>query len=95
MPCGCIAAALAVISPRLALFAVWLFTDRLAIAFDSLWVGLIGFLLLPWTTLGWAVVYQPNSGVSGFGWLVVIFAFMVDISTFIGSSQARRTRPVA
>jgi hypothetical protein len=93
--CGCFIALLAVFSPRLALFALWAFTDRMSIAFDSFWWALIGFVFLPWTTLAWAVAYAPRNGVTGFGWFVVGLGVFVDISTHIGSSQARRRKEAA
>jgi hypothetical protein len=92
MGCGCLVALTSFISPRLGLFVPWLFTDRLSQALDSFWVGLLGFLFLPWTTLAWAVAYQPagDIGVRGFGWLLVAFAFIVDLSTHAGSARTRR-----
>jgi hypothetical protein len=93
--CGCFVALLAVLSPRLAVFALWAFTDRMSIAFDSFWWAAIGFVFLPWTTLAWAVAYQPVKGVTGFGWFVVGLGVFVDISTHIGSSQARRDKKAA
>jgi hypothetical protein len=90
--CGCLLAIVAMLSPRLAVFLLWLFTDRMSVAFDSFWVALLGWLFLPWTTLAWAVVYAPVRGVTGFGWFLVILAFVVDIGTHIGSAQARRER---
>ncbi len=93
--CGCLVAMAAMISPRFAVFLLWLFTDRKSLAFDSFWWGLLGWILLPWTTLAWAVAYAPRDGVTGFGWFVVIFAFLVDLMTHLGSAQARRERAVA
>ena len=90
--CGCLVALAAFISPRLAIFFIWLFGDRMSIAFDSFWWGFLGFIFLPWTTLAWTVAYVPIQGVTGFGWFLVIFAFLVDIGTHIGSAQARRDR---
>lgn len=92
MGCGCFVALLAVISPRVAIFFTWAFTDRMTVAFNSFWIGLLGFLFLPWTTLAWALCYAPRDGVTGFGWFLVILAFVVDISTHIGSAQARREK---
>lgn len=90
MGCGCLLALGAMLSPRLAIFFVWLFTDRMGIAFERFWMGLLGFLFLPWTTLAWALAYQPRNGVTGFGWFIVIFAFFVDISSYGAASRARR-----
>jgi hypothetical protein len=89
MGCGCLIALFAVLSPRLAIFLTWIFTDRLSIALDSFWWGLAGFLFLPWTTLVYAWAYQPVVGVSGFGWFLVIFAFVVDISSHLSAWRAR------
>jgi hypothetical protein len=90
MGCGCLLALGAMLSPRLAIFIVWLFTDRMGIAFQHFWMGLVGFVFLPWTTLAWALAYRRGTGVTGFGWFLVIFAFLVDLSTHAAASQARR-----
>jgi hypothetical protein len=88
---GCFAALLALISPRLALVAVWLFSDVLSRAFDSWFVPLLGFFLLPWTTLAYAAFWDWGSGrqVHGFEWFLVILAFVVDLSSYAGGSRAR------
>ncbi len=93
--CGCLFVIAAAISPRLGVFVLWAFTDRMSIAFDSFWWALIGFVFLPWTTLAWALVYAPVRGVTGFGWVIVVFAFIVDISTHVGSATARREERAA
>ena len=54
----CLIALLALISPRLALFFVAIFSDMLSRAFDSWLLPLIGFFLLPWTTLAYAVMWD-------------------------------------
>jgi hypothetical protein len=95
MGCGCVIALLAMLSPRVAIVFTWLFTDRMSVAFESFWMGLAGFFLLPWTTLAWALVYAPVRGVTGFGWFFVILAFVVDLSTHVGTAQARREKRVA
>lgn len=90
--CGCLVALAALLSPRLAIFLIWLFSDRMAIAFNSFWLAFAGFLFLPWTTFAWAVAYAPVRGVTGFGWFLVILGFIFDISTYTSSMQARRAR---
>ncbi len=95
MGCGCLVALLATLSPRVAIFAIWLFTDRMSIAFDHFWMGLAGFILLPWTTLAWAVVYAPVHGVTGFGWFFVILGLVVDLSTHVGTANTRREKRAA
>ena len=95
----CLIAVLAWFSPRLAILVIWLFTDRMAHAFQSFWIAAIGFLLLPWTTLAWAVVWagphipgQPTSGVQGFGWFIVILAFLVDLMSYAAGGRGRQMR---
>jgi hypothetical protein len=80
------------LSPRLAIFLIWLFGDRMDYAFNSFWIGFIGFLFLPWTTLAWTIAYAPILGVTGFGWFVVILGFAFDIGSYSGGAQARRAR---
>jgi hypothetical protein len=88
--CGCIVALFALASPRLAVFLTWVFTDRMSVAFNSFWVGFLGFFLLPWTTLAWSWMYAPVRGVTGFGWFLVILAFIADLSTYAGSARSRQ-----
>lgn len=87
----CLVALFALVSPRLAIILIYLFTDRMTIAFNSGWVGLIGFLFLPWTTLAWTVCYTPFIGVSGFGWFIVALGFVIDISSWISSGKVKRS----
>ncbi len=90
MGCGCLAALFALLSPRVAIFFVWAFTDRMTVAFDQAWMGILGFLILPWTTLAWTFCYAPVRGVRGFGWIIVIVALLADLGAWGGSSQARK-----
>jgi hypothetical protein len=91
---GCLLALFAFISPRFVLAILYLFTSRLTIAFTSGWEGLIGFFLLPYTTLFYALVYQPVTGVRGFGWVIVGLGVLLDLSALgVGQrSQSRRTQ---
>ena len=86
----CLVALLTLISPRLALFAVWLFSDLLSRAYDDWIVPFLGFLLLPWTTLAYAVMWSagPN-GVEGFEWFIVILAFVIDLGSYASSNRQR------
>jgi hypothetical protein len=86
----CVVALLAVISPRLALVAVFLFSDWLGDAFDSWLLPLIGFLLLPWTTLAYATMWAIGTNeVHGFEWFIVVLAFVADLGSHAGSARAR------
>jgi hypothetical protein len=88
---GCFVALLSLISPRLALFAIFIFSDLLSRAYDSWVVPLLGFFLLPWTTLAYAVMWSVGTDkVSGLEWFIVILAFFVDLSSYAQSDRARR-----
>ena len=92
---GCFVVLFALISPRLALFFVWLFSNWLSAAFDSWILPVLGFFLLPWTTLAWAAMYVYGSNeVSGFEYFIVILAFLADISSY-GSGSRYRTQQQA
>lgn len=87
----CLVVLLALISPRLALFAIFLFSDLLSRAFDSWFVPLLGFFLLPWTTLAYAVMWSSSSNqVSGFEWFIVILAFIIDLGSYASRGRAKR-----
>jgi hypothetical protein len=94
---GCLLALVAAFSARVALFFVWVFTDRLSIAFRSGWEGVLGFIFLPYATLFYALVYAPGRGVDGFGWFIVAVGVLIDLwSHFLGSkARRRRTRRAA
>ncbi|MDP2712472.1 MAG: hypothetical protein Q8O56_14755 [Solirubrobacteraceae bacterium] len=88
---ACLSLVLALISPRLALVAIWLLTDVLGRAFDSWLLPVIGFFLLPWTTLAYAVMWTVGTReVTGFEWFVVILAFLADLGVYGGSARGRR-----
>jgi hypothetical protein len=89
----CLVALLALISPRLALFALFLFSNMLDRAYDSWLLPLIGFFLLPWTTLAYAVMWDTGtSKVDGFEWFIVILAFLADLASYAGGRSYRYAR---
>lgn len=89
---GCFVVLFALISPRLALFALFLFSDLLSRAFDSWFVPFLGFFLLPWTTLAYAVMWSGGDRVAGFDWFIVAFAFAIDLGSYFRGSRERARR---
>ena len=89
---GCLFALISAFSARFALLLVWIFTDRLSIAFRSGWEGVLGFIFLPYATLFYALVYQPHKGVDAFGWVIVSLGILLDISSHLFGSRAGRRR---
>ncbi len=90
MPGCCLVVALLFFGPRVALFLAWLLSDWYA-AFESRVVALLGFVFLPWTSLGWMFVYFSHHGRIDGGYVVPLVAgFLLDLGTYGGSSQSRR-----
>ncbi len=87
----CFVALIALFSPRLAIIFVAIFSDMLTRAFDSWFLPFIGFFILPWTTLSYAIMWDVGTrDVTGFEWFVVGFAFLLDLGSWFGGSRARR-----
>jgi hypothetical protein len=87
---ACLVVLLAFISPRLALFAIFLFSNLLSRAFDGWIVPLLGFFLLPWTTLAYAVMWSVGTNeVNGFEWFIVILAFIFDLGSYASRGRGR------
>ena len=89
---GCLFALVAAFSARFALFLLWLFTNRLTVAFHSGWEGILGFIFLPYATLFYALVYAPGKGVDGFGWVIVALGILIDVGSHLFGSRAGRRR---
>ena len=75
---------------RLALLVVWIVTPLVHRAFQGSWLlPLLGILFLPLTTLLYVLIYAlSGNGVTGWGWLWVVLAFLFDLGVY--SSPARR-----
>jgi hypothetical protein len=86
----CLVFLLAIFAPRLALAFVWIFGDRVELAFDSWIWPLLGLIFLPWTTLAYVFLWSPVTGVEGAEWLVVALAVVVDVMWWISRSAKRR-----
>jgi hypothetical protein len=91
---GCLIGLLALITPRLVLFLVWVFTPYVSRAFNSFIWPLLGFIFLPFTTLVYVLVWTPGVGVTGLAWLWVALAFLLDLTWHSGSGYraSRRER---
>lgn len=76
-------------APRIALFLMWLLSDRISGAFGGVLIPLIGFFILPWTTLMF-VLTAPG----GFGILdvvVLVIALTADLGAWGGGYRNRRS----
>jgi hypothetical protein len=86
----CLVAVAALISPRVAILLWWLLdSSRWASAFHAIWVWpVLGFLFLPWTTLAFVLV-APLGVVTGLGWLWIVIAVLIDVSSYGGGYRSR------
>jgi len=90
MGCGCLFALLAVLSPRLALLILWLFTPMVTVVFGDNWLWpLLGVLFLPFTTLMYVLVAAPLGPTNFWGWLLVLFGLFIDLRSYFDSYAHR------
>ncbi len=90
---GCLAVIVALISPRLALALIFLFTDWIAVAFDGGWfLPVLGFFILPWTTLVFVLVAGTYPGIQPFDIFLLILAFLIDLYSYGKTSAVRQAR---
>ncbi len=87
----CVIAALFAIGPRGAILFWWLIQPlRWNETFNSFLLPLLGFLIAPWTTLMYVLVYP--AGINGFDyvWLAIGIAF--DVFSWFGGGYTNRSR---
>ena len=89
---GCLIALAALLSARLALVIVWISSNLLSRAFDSWALPLIGFFVLPWTTLAYALLWDSGHQVVGIEWFFVALAFVIDLGSYGAGQRARSGR---
>jgi hypothetical protein len=81
---GCFGFFLGLAMPRLVMIVLWIFTDYLGRAYDTVIVPLLGFFLLPTTTLTYAVAQNETGGVQGWGVVLVIVGVALDLGLWGG-----------
>lgn len=78
-------------APRVATVFWWLFQPvRFQLIFPNWIVPVLGVIFLPWTTL--AYIWVTPNGLSPLNWCLLVFAFLIDISTYGGGGSAKRRR---
>lgn len=76
--------------PRLILIAFWIFGNTLGGAFDGWVVPAIGFLVLPWTTMAYALTWGLSTNtVSDVEFGIVAIALIADALTWLGARALR------
>jgi hypothetical protein len=86
----------AVIFPRVVLFLVWLFGHGwLERAISSALVLILGFLLMPLTTLAYAYAthsWSVGGSISLLGWVIIAVAALVDLGSLRKGHHGYRSR---
>jgi hypothetical protein len=87
----CLFTAVVLVGPRFGII-VWGLAQpaRWELAFDTFVWPMLGFILLPWTTLMYVTV--APTGVNGLDWLWIGIAVLMDIATYSGGAYGNRDR---
>lgn len=90
----CLFAAMAAFAPRLAFLFYWIARPQMVEAAFGNWiVPLLGFIFLPFATLFYVILYAPGVGLTGWDWLWVILAVLLDIQHYAGAYSQRNQVP--
>ena len=85
----CMFASLVFIGPRFAILVWWIIDQtRWNAAFDNFFVPFIGFLLVPWTTIGYVTVFP--GGITGFDWVIMALFVLADIASWTSGGWSGR-----
>ena len=86
----CFIGCLALMAPRFAIFVVWLFSDYLGRAYETILWPLLGFFFMPVTTLAYAWAINTNATVTGLYLAVVVVAVLMDLGLIGGGANKSR-----
>jgi hypothetical protein len=84
---GCLIGLVVLLVPRTIMVVLWLFSDQLSTAYGTWIWPLLGFFLLPTTTLAYAVAQNRYGGVEGVGLLLVILGVLIDLGALGGGGR--------
>ena len=90
----CIVAALFAFGPRAAIL-VWYIVEpfRWQQTFDTFLWPLAGFLVAPWTTLMFVLVFP--AGINGFDYVWLVIGIAMDVFSWSGGAYSGRNRMTA
>ncbi len=91
MPC-CVLALLAVLTPRVVLVLMFLFTHYLGRAYHGLLIPLLGFFFLPLTTIVYAWIVNSHHPIDGLYLVLLIVAVVIDVGGVGGGHYSRHQR---
>ena len=88
----CLVGCIALSAPRVAIVLVVIFGDYIGRAYDTMVWPVLGFLLMPTTTLAYAWAINSRGSVEGLQLVVVVLAVLIDLGMIGGSARAGRER---
>lgn len=90
---GCVLILLSLITPRIVLAVLWLFTGYLHSGYAGvpLYWPILGFIFMPLTTLAYAFAINQGGGVQDIYLVLLIIAILIDLG-LMGGGAARTGR---
>lgn len=92
---GCLFLTILLISPRLGVVALWLFTDWVDRAFSGWILPILGIIFLPWTTGLYVLGFVIGDAAAPWGILGAFIGLFLDIALHAGSATMSRRRRTA
>ena len=89
---ACLIALVGLCFPRLVLAVLFLFTDYLGSAYQSVLWPVLGFLFMPFTTVAYAIAMNELGGMSGGGVVLVVIGVLLDLGTSGGAASRSRSQ---
>jgi hypothetical protein len=78
--------------PRIALAVLWIATDLVDRAFSTWVIPLLGLIVLPFTTLAYAIAWAPGVHLGRGRWVWVAIAFAIELMGYAGTARTNRER---
>ena len=89
---GCLFAMFAGFFPRVALVVIWIATDLVDRAFTTWLIPLLGLIVLPFTTLVYAIAWVPGVHLGNGRWVWVAIAIAIELIGYAGPARTKRER---
>jgi hypothetical protein len=87
----CFIVLLGAMVPRITLALIWFFTDEpWTRVLQPWWLGLLGFLFLPYTTLAYVAIHHYSGNVSVHAMphlIIMLLALLIDVGAWGGSHR--------
>ncbi len=88
---SCLLALFALITPRVVIVLLVIFSDYIGEAYDGVILPFLGFLFLPLTTLAYAYA-QHNGGLEGLPLVLFVIALLLDLGIIGGANKQRQAQ---